>query len=219
MSKIVKVKICGIKDPDILKLCVAEGADFVGLNFSPVSSRSISRFQAEHLLSYLKNSVPESARPKIVFLFYKNSISFVESILKTLPYDYLQFVNDDPLLPGRSSPLIGRKNRRILSYRVKNPINDDSLASLDSELLILDSYVSGSGGGTGEAFPWQYVRDVRRPYFLAGGLRADTVAKAIQELLPYGVDVASGVESSPGVKDPKLVREFIKNAKRASNRN
>lgn len=121
MSKIVKVKICGIKDPDILKLCVAEGADFVGLNFSPVSSRSISRFQAEHLLSYLKNSVPESARPKIVFLFYKNSISFVESILKTLPYDYLQFVNDDPLLPGRSSPLIGRKKPKNFILPSKEP--------------------------------------------------------------------------------------------------
>lgn len=215
MTEKVKVKICGIRDSDTMKLCVDEGADFIGLNFSPLSVRNISPSRAASLLSVLENGVPKFLRPKVVFLFYRNSLSFVESVLGSLPYDYLQYVSDDNLVPGNASPLYGQRNSRILSYRVQKPVSDEALSSLDSDLLILDSYVTGAGGGTGESFPWEYVRGVKRPFFLAGGLKPETVARAVREISPFGVDVASGVESSPGIKDRNSIVSFIRNAKQA----
>ncbi|TGL59571.1 phosphoribosylanthranilate isomerase [Leptospira sarikeiensis] len=216
MSKTPKVKICGIRKVDDLKICVEEGADFVGLNFVSTSPRLVSPKEAEILITYLYTSVPEFLRPKIVFLFYKSSTHYIEPILKNLHHDYVQYVSDDSLAPGESSPLYQTRDSRILSYRVRGNVNDESLHFLDSELLILDSYNSAAGGGTGESFPWEQVSEVKRPYLLAGGLHPENVAKALSQTGAYGVDVASGVESSPGIKDQELIRNFIRNAKRFS---
>lgn len=216
MSQTPKVKICGIRKVDDLKICVEEGADLIGINFVSSSPRLVSPKEAEILITYLYTSVPFFLRPKIVFLFYKSSTQYIESLLKNLTHDYVQYVSDDPLAPGGTSPLYQDKNSRILSYRVRGKVNDDSLHFLNSDLLILDSFNSDSGGGTGESFPWEQVSEVRRPYLLAGGLTPENVANALSRTNAYGVDVASGVESSPGNKDPELIRNFIRNAKRFS---
>lgn len=215
MSYIPKVKICGLRTVDDARVCVEEGADYIGLNFVSSSPRLVSVSRAEAIIKYLHTSVPDFQRPKIVLLFYKNSSYFVEAVIKNLAHDYLQYVSDDPMVPGKSSPLFETKETRILSYRVRDKIDDDSLTFLDSKLLILDSYHEGAGGGTGETFPWDRVSEVHRPYLLAGGLNPENVGQALAQTRAYGVDVASGVESSPGTKDPDLIRKFIRNAKRA----
>ncbi|TGK04103.1 phosphoribosylanthranilate isomerase [Leptospira langatensis] len=217
MSQLPKVKICGLRQVDDLKVSIEEGADLIGLNFVSSSPRLVSPKEAEILVTYLYTSVPSFLRPKIVFLFYKSSGSFIESILKNLEYDYVQYVSDDCLAPGNTSPLYQERDARIISYRVKGPVSDDSLSFLDSNLLILDSFNPAAGGGTGERFPWEYVSEVKRPYLLAGGLNPENVSEALAQTGAYGVDVASGVESSPGVKDPNLIRKFIQNAKRSAN--
>ncbi|TGJ99239.1 phosphoribosylanthranilate isomerase [Leptospira semungkisensis] len=217
MSQTPKVKICGLRQVDDLKVSIEEGADLIGLNFVSTSPRLVSPKEAEILVTYLYTSVPSFLRPKIVFLFYKSAGSYIESILKNLEYDYVQYVSDDCLSPGYTSPLYQDRDSRILSYRVRGPVSDDSLSFLDSNLLILDSYNPSAGGGTGESFPWEHVSEVKRPYLLAGGLTPENVSKALQQTGAYGVDVASGVESSPGIKDPNLIRKFIQNAKRSAN--
>ncbi len=214
MSTSPKVKICGLRTVDDVKVCVEEAADFIGLNFVASSPRLISCKEAETIVTYLHRIVPAFKRPKIVFLFYKNSNYFIQSVLQNIPHDYVQYVSDDPLAPGETSSLYQTKDSRIISYRVRGPITDNSLSSLHSDLLILDSYNSAAGGGTGEAFPWEYVTQIRRPYLLAGGLTPENVSQAITKTHAFGVDVASGVESSPGIKDPELIRKFIRNAKR-----
>ncbi|TGL36482.1 phosphoribosylanthranilate isomerase [Leptospira koniambonensis] len=216
MSKTPKVKICGIRKVDDLKICVEEGADLIGINFVSSSPRLVSPKEAEILITYLYVSVPAFLRPKIVFLFYKSSTQYIETLLKNLQHDYVQYVSDDSLAPGETSPLYQTKDSRIISYRVRGKVNDDSLHFLNSDLLILDSYKSDAGGGTGESFPWDQVSEVRRPYLLAGGLTPENVAKALSQTKAYGVDVASGVESSPGNKDQELIRKFIRNAKQFS---
>ncbi|PJZ68594.1 N-(5'-phosphoribosyl)anthranilate isomerase [Leptospira perolatii] len=215
METSIKVKICGIKDTEALTCCLEEGADFIGLNFSPVSARNISPQTAAKLLSYLENSSAGLEKPKVVFLFYKTPLPLIKFILKELPHDFRQWVTDDPLLPGLTSPLLGPYSKRIYSHRVTHREDDDSLTYLHSPLLILDSFVPGMGGGTGESFPWEFIKDVKRPFLLAGGLKPENVEKAVRTVKPYGVDVASGVESSPGVKDPNLIRQFIRNAKKS----
>lgn len=219
MPSTPKVKICGLRSVEDVKVCVDAGADYIGLNFVPSSPRLISVSQADSILNYLHSVIPEFQRPKIVLLFYKNSSYFIEYALKRIPHDFVQYVSDDSLAPGFTSPLYQSPNSRIVSYRVRDSITDDSLSFLDSKLLILDSYTSSAGGGTGETFPWERVSKVKRPYLLAGGLTPENVSNALVQTGAFGVDVASGVESSPGVKDPELIRKFISNAKRTISHN
>jgi phosphoribosylanthranilate isomerase len=91
----------------------------------------------------------------------------------------------------------------------------DGHAAYAVSALLLDAWVAGTYGGTGERFNWELAAAVarQRPVILAGGLRAENVAAAVHTVRPYGVDVSSGVEASPGNKDPEKVAAFIRNAK------
>ena len=99
----------------------------------------------------------------------------------------------------------------IQQIHVKEKITDSDLTS---EFSILDSYSTELGGGTGEKFNWNLISVSNKKFFLAGGLNPDNVIEAIEKVNPYGVDVASGVESIKGIKDLEKIRKFIKNAKR-----
>ncbi len=202
-----QVKICGIKEIDIAQACIEFGADYLGFNFSPQSKRQIDIKTFERIYKSIQNQ----NLAKIVFLFYKNSLDQVNEILSNFQPDLIQYVEDD-LTISRSE----WKNFSISlipQIAVKKEIFDEDLP--EDELVILDSYQKGEGGGTGKVFPWGLVSNVKRKYFLAGGLNPTNVKEAIEILSPFGVDVASGVESSPGVKNIQLIKDFINNAKRA----
>ncbi|WP_100748373.1 phosphoribosylanthranilate isomerase, partial [Leptospira ellisii] len=150
--------------------------------------------------------------PEIVLLFYKNSPEEIRTVRSALDHDLVQWVWDDPILNGISKEeLLGE--RQICSYRVQGEISDSALQNVPGELLILDSYSKDAGGGTGESFRWELVSGIRRKFLLAGGLNPENVRTAIETVRPYGVDVASGVESSPGIKDAAKIIQFIRNAK------
>ncbi len=205
----VRVKICGIKTIYSAMVTLEAGADFIGLNFSPVSKRSIDLKMGVGIFNALKknqNSV------SVVGLFYQNEILEIRKILEEIPFDFVQFVTHDSTLSWNL--LKGLHKNLIPQISVKEPIDDEAFKVYDTELLILDSYKEGLGGGSGNVFEWENARAVKREYLLAGGLNPSNVEKAISVLQPFGVDVASGVESSPGEKDIKLIQEFIKNAKR-----
>lgn len=206
----VRVKICGIKTVDVAMSVIDSGGDFIGINFSPVSKRSVDLKKGVEIFESVKKRSNHSLL--VVGLFYQNSELEITEILSKIPFDFVQFVAHDNSL---NLKLLQSFNRKLIAQvSVKKPVDDSNLAEYDSEFLILDSYKEGLGGGSGQVFEWENAKAVRRKYLLAGGLNPSNVSKAIEVLHPFGVDVASGVESSPGVKDIKLIKEFIKNAKR-----
>ncbi|MBW0434726.1 phosphoribosylanthranilate isomerase [Leptospira yasudae] len=211
-NETAKVKICGIRDLEIARICREEGADYVGLNFVPSSPRKIDLADAHKIVEFYRS---QENSPEIVLLFYKNSLEEMKTVISSLDHDFIQWVWDDPSVTPNIRETLFRK-RQICSYRVSAPITNEDLQSVvPGELLILDSYSKGAGGGTGETFNWEYVRGIERNFLLAGGLTPSNVAQAIRSVRPFGVDVASGVESSPGIKNAQKVIQFIRNAKSA----
>ena len=206
----VRVKICGIKTIDTAMSVIDSGGDYIGINFSPVSKRSVDLKKGIEVFDSIKKRSDHSLL--VVGLFYQNSETQIREILGKIPFDFVQFVVHDHTL---NLKLLQSFNRKLIAQvSVKKPVDDLTLAEYDSEFLILDSYKEGLGGGSGQVFEWENAKAVKRKYLLAGGLNPSNVGKAINVLQPFGVDVASGVESSPGEKDIKLIEEFIKNAKR-----
>lgn len=206
-----KIKICGIRDLEIAKICREEGADYIGLNFVPSSPRKIALEDAQKIAEFYKSA---KNSPEIVLLFYQNSPEEIRTIASSLYHHLVQWVWDDPKLSfADRKNLLGK--RQICSYRVHAPIYNEDLKDLPGEFLILDSYSKDAGGGTGETFNWDFTSGIERKFLLAGGLTPSNVSNAIQTVKPYGVDVASGVESSPGIKDPQKVIQFIRNTKSA----
>ncbi|WP_016751952.1 phosphoribosylanthranilate isomerase [Leptospira kirschneri] len=204
-----KIKICGIKNIETAKICKEEGADYIGLNFVSSSPRKIELSNAQKIVEYYRS---EKNSPEIVLLFYQNSFEEIESITSILDHDLVQWVWGDPSV-SKEKLLV---KRQICSYRVQAPINDQDLKDIVAEFLILDSYSKGIGGGTGETFNWEFISKIKRKFLLAGGLDPSNVVNAIEIVKPFGVDVASGVESSPGIKDPQKVIQFIRNVKSTS---
>jgi len=206
----VQVKICGIKTVDIAISALESGADFIGLNFSPESKRRVNLVNAVSIYNELQKRNSKSLA--VVGLFYKNSLAEIQKTLDEIPFDFVQFVTHDETLNFDTIKNLHKKLIPQISVREK--VSDKDFEKYETELIILDSYKEGLGGGSGKVFPWENAKSVKRKYLLAGGLKPSNVADAISVLRPFGVDVASGVESSPGEKDTKLIEEFIKNAKR-----
>ncbi|XDD51819.1 phosphoribosylanthranilate isomerase [Leptospira sp. WS92.C1] len=206
-----KVKICGIRDLQTAQVCKEEGADYIGLNFAPSSPRNISVSDAQKIVELIRS---QNGSPEIVFLFYKNSPEEIQSIRSILDHDLVQWIWDDPKLTSvNREELLGP--RQICSYRISAPVSNKDLQFLPGEFLILDSDSREAGGGTGKIFNWDFISGIERRFLLAGGLNPENVISAIQAVKPFGVDVASGVESSPGIKDISKIIQFIRNAKSA----
>ncbi len=201
----VKIKICGLtRVEDALAGCEF-GADLIGINFYDRSPRFVAFAQAAKIRAAV------GARAKVVGVFVKPTREFVLRMLTELELDMLQIhgVQGEELLTGWPVPVI-----RPLSLGIGQPAAGLVLAH-GNDLILIDSYDPRLYGGTGRAIPIEHLRklDLRR-CFVAGGLTPDTVG-AVAALGPYGVDVASGVESAPGIKDHVKLRSFIENAKSA----
>jgi phosphoribosylanthranilate isomerase len=202
---LVKVKICGItRAQDALAACDF-GADVIGLNFYDQSPRFI------HFEQAVKIRAAIGTRVKVAGVFVKPAREFVARMLADLGLDLVQIhgAESEEVLTGWPVPLM-----RPLSLR---PEDESAVVSpdRDTDFVLIDSYDPRLYGGTGRTIPIEYLRrlDLRR-CFVAGGLTAQTVC-AVAQLAPYGVDVASGVESAPGIKDHIKLRSFIENAKSA----
>lgn len=201
----VKVKICGLtRVEDALAACEF-GADLIGLNFYDQSPRFVASARAVVIRAAIAN------RAKVVGVFVNPAREFVSRMLAELELDMLQIhgADGEELLAGWPVPVI-----RPLALRPEQSVTAAALAH-GSDLILIDSYDPRLYGGTGRAIPIDYLRklDLRR-CFVAGGLSPETVG-VVAALQPYGVDVASGVESAPGIKDHLKLRSFIQNAKSA----
>ncbi|MDB4458992.1 phosphoribosylanthranilate isomerase [bacterium] len=202
----VKVKICGITTPEDGLMAVQAGADALGLMFYEPSPRYVT---LEVATAISKSLPPLVSR---VGVFVNAEKEFVQQALEMCSLDVLQF-------HGTESPEYCSSFGRswIKAFRIKDETSLEELGAYgDASALLLDSYVKGAMGGTGEAFNWELAARVvgqGKPTFLAGGLNPDNAAQAVQEVAPYALDVSSGVESSPGVKNAAKVEAFLKAVK------
>lgn len=204
----MKVKICGIQDIKTAIYASERGADFLGFNFSPMSHRCITKDTASLMYnSLVQKNLLYSTR--LVALFYKTERELIKQIIKEIPFHYIQILDSDTDLKKNDFEFFPK----IVQVSIHGNSYDSDFHKFGNELLILDSYKKGIAGGTGEVFNWDFISSITRKYFLAGGLTPENVKEAIDVLNPYGVDVATGVETDK-VKDLEKIKRFIKNAKR-----
>ena len=198
----VRVKICGVSRPQDAVAAEAAGADAIGLNFAPRSRRFVT------LEGALR--VTEALGPLVIrFGVFVNAPE--EEILRaveTLRLDVVQLHGDEP--PAMVEAL-RRRTRVVRAVRFRAGLLPADVADVPCDGLLLDGPVPGSGRAfdLADAAAWRGHPRL----LLAGGLRPDTVARAVAALDPYGVDVASGVEASPGVKDPEAMAAFVRAAR------
>lgn len=199
----VRVKICGITSVADALSAVNAGADAIGLAFYAPSSRNISIDLAAQIARVAGPFVT------VTGLFVDAKQDTIEEILQRVPLHLLQFHGDE-------TPEFCQRFQRpfIKAIRMREGVDLASEFAAYSRAcgILLDACRPGLPGGTGEVFDWQRVpRSPPCPIVLAGGLNPDNVADAIKTTNPWGVDVSSGVEQSPGIKDPHKVATFIRN--------
>jgi phosphoribosylanthranilate isomerase len=201
----VKVKICGVRSIDDARAAARHGADFVGLNFHPASPRSVDVDTAAAIAAALPD-LP------LVGVFVDAARTDVERVTRRVALWALQFHGDE-------APASCREFDRPVIKALRARPGDDLVSrarAYDTDYLLLDTFVAGQPGGTGVALDPERARDLpAERLFVAGGLRPETVADVVRLLRPFAVDVASGVERAPGIKDHEKIERFIRSAKAA----
>lgn len=200
----VKVKICGITRLDDALAAAEFGADALGFVFFKESPRYIEPFDAADIVGKL----PPFVTP--VALFVNEEEEIIRAVLNATGINVIQFHGDET--PEFVSLF---KERVVKAVRVKNEESLRAVPDYDVNAFLFDAYSPDIYGGTGKKFDWEIIKEVGsiERFILAGGLKPDNVACAVNLLRPYGVDTSSGVESAPGIKDHKKVRDFIARAK------
>jgi phosphoribosylanthranilate isomerase len=202
------VKVCGITSIADARAAAAAGADAIGLNFYPRSLRHVTPERAAAIVRALP-----PRRPLRVGVFVNAPPAEVAALDAALGLDVIQLHGDeDPEYVAQ----IGAKAMKAI--RVAGPESLAALRRFKCQAFLLDGPAGGAYGGAGRGFDWSLALKAKGVWRLviAGGLTPANVAAAVTAARPYGVDVASGVESAPGVKDPALMREFVAAARAAA---
>ncbi len=206
----VRVKICGITNLSDALICAESGADAVGFILYPKSKRFVKAKEVRRITQNL---------PPFIFKVGVFVNEDPHAVLEILSYANLDFAQ----LHGDESPeecdYIGRE-RVIKVFRLESTDEVEKIEPYVGKIraLLLDTYSESSYGGTGKTFNWEIARAVKErfpqiPLILSGGLNPENVRDAIKEVNPYAVDVSSGVERTPGIKDREKVELFIRRAK------
>ncbi len=194
----IRIKFCGVTTPEDAVAAVEAGAEMIGLNFSAQSVRRVPLEQARGIM----DATPEFKN--FTGVFVEQTSDEVDAIRRELGLAHCQTYST-PWSADSIAAFRVRSAEDILRIRV-------SLATHPAPMAVLiDSYVAGAMGGTGHKAPWELLagQDFGVPLILAGGLTPDNVAEAIRLVKPWGVDVASGIESSPGRKDAGKMPAFV----------
>ncbi len=214
-----RVKICGITNlPDAI--CAAEaGADLLGFVFYPPSPRCVTPALAREIIAALRAS---GASARTVGVFVNEAVERVRQVQSECALDWIQLHGDEPPPIVRA---LGPRAFKALRLR-----GSDELAAQIAKFrgavkgkepaLLIDAFDPHHFGGSGQRADWRIAGQIARgfPILLAGGLSAENVAEAIRQVHPWGVDVSSGVERAPGLKDHQKVRQFIRNVNMACQR-
>lgn len=201
----IRTKICGITRPEDARVAAQAGADAIGLVFFEKSPRNISIEQAREVIQATPAFV------SITALFVNPSPDFVNQILEQVNPDLLQFHGDEPPLFCES---FGRHYIKAVKFHSADDVLDGLKRYNRAAGILLDTPDELVRGGSGKSFDWRLAPDEGRGrIILAGGLNPDNLADAIRLVQPYAVDVSSGVESAPGVKDHNKIRDFVSAAR------
>ncbi len=208
----MKIKICGIRSFKDAMLAIEAGVDSIGYNFYPQSPRYISPGDCMRLVVQLEKALREEmSRVTMMGVFVNSERNNMHAIFRDCHLDMIQLSGDEP---PDVLDLLGER-----SFKVLRPT---TFSEFEMEVeryprrtmapaWMIDTFRPGQYGGTGQTVDWALARKIAQtaPVLLAGGLTPANVAEAIRHVQPWGVDVASGVEAEPGVKDPEKVRAFI----------
>lgn len=201
-----RIKICGITRAEDALAASAAGVHAIGLMFYARSPRNLDLQQALAIRRCLPPFVAAVA------VFMDAGAEEVASVVKAIRPDVLQFHGSEPEAFCQSHKLpylktIPMDGGDAVAYAARYP---------QAAGFLLDSHGPGQAGGTGRAFDWSHVpAGLKSPLILAGGLKPDNIEYAVRQVRPYAVDVSSGVESAPGIKDPALIKAFVEGVKRA----
>lgn len=202
-----KVKICGMTQLKDALFAVEQGADAVGFIFYKKSPRAVTMKIVREIIAKLPPLVDT------VGVFVNESADRVNKIADYCGLDLVQ-------LHGEESPAFCRKiHRRVIkAFRVKDLQSIKELEKYPVSGFLLDTFSDNLHGGTGKTFDWNLALPAKKfgPVILAGGLTPRNIGQAVRQVRPYGVDVCSGVEESPGIKDLEKVRAFLKNIRSGS---
>ena len=213
------VKICGIRAVAAARAAATAGADLLGFNFAPVSKRRVDRAVAQAAIQAVREQPPAAGRPAMVGIFVNQPPDEVAALAQECRLDYVQLSGDEDAaycwavaalagLPVIKAVRLGRPEE---AGRVEAYAGGGAVAA-----ILADAAAAGSWGGSGQAWDWSLAAGLaaRFPVLLAGGLTARNVATAVAAVHPWGVDVASGVETA-GDTDPDKVRAFIEQVRKA----
>ena len=205
-----RIKFCGFTRPGDIRLACELGADAIGFVFARQSSRQVEAEQARAMRQALAPLVDAVA------LFMDNPAEHVREVIRQVRPTLLQFhgSEDDAFCRSFGVPY-------MKAIAMGSEIAQQHPGTLHSRYpaaagFLFDSHGEGEPGGSGEAFDWARIpAGVQKPFVLAGGLSPGNVFDAIQSTLPWGVDVSSGIESAPGIKDGDMMRRFVEEVRRS----
>ena len=202
-----KVKICGITNIADGLAAVEAGADALGLNFYEKSPRHVSLNAAADISRQLPRFIMRAG------VFVNADEDLITRAIGECGLTMLQFHGDEPPEFCTQFGLMSMK-----AFRIRDEKSLEELPKFQTDAYLLDAYSPEARGGTGEKFNWDLAVEAQKfgkPIFLAGGLTPENVADAVRKVKPFGVDVSSGVESSPGKKDHAKVWAFIQAVRNA----
>lgn len=208
MNSRTRVKFCGMTRAEDIEAAVALGVDAVGIILYPKSSRSLPLSQAKEIAQSLSPMV------SLVAVMVNPSRAEVEAAIEQLPLHYLQFHGNESadFCDAFNFPYFKAIQARDSCY-----ILDQVQRYPKAEAMLLDTPSAQDFGGTGRCFDWSNVpQQCSKPIILAGGLSADSVAEAVRSVSPYALDLCSGIESQPGIKDIQKMQRFMHNLQKGA---
>ena len=203
-----RIKICGVTRPDDAAMVVVAGVELLGLNFWPSSKRYLPAERAPAVAAAAR----AAGAVQLVGVFVNAAIDDIVAIARDVGLDVIQLHGDEP--PGDVATIAQATGRAVWkAVAVGGPGDLTGLEAWSAEAILLDAPAPGRGGA-GKVFDWSLASAARamypdRRFVLAGGLGPHNVAAAIAAVAPWAVDVASGVESAPGIKDPAKLAAFV----------